>query len=373
MKKREIAEIKKQFKVTECSITRLRGCYVNPNGEPEAWINKPFMSLPEEEMFKYLRMGTDCLRGKLGDKLHNLAAEPENLEFGEKLEWLRKTRLKDDEVFEDFCAKVMESNREWVGGHIILAMHSVYDIPGVTDDGIEMEDASESVYEYVMVCICPVARPIPYIGYNEDKHVFERTVPPLAILGPKLGILYPAFNDRRADPHGALVFQDNPNTGNTTIKGLFNCSIGRTDKQKKEALENVMQRILSGQSEFWQLKDIYERIINRLLEWNKEDDLMLTKKDIRAILEEAGAALETLEEFDDIWDEFFGEEETLPAKKIVDEKKLKVETDGAVINVKPSGLRKVTVEHANGEKYLTIQITGRTEVNGVPVKETDKQ
>lgn len=369
MKKKEITEIKKQFKATECAITRLRGCYVNPNGEAVIYMNKPFMSLPEEEMFKYLRIATDCLRGKLGDKLHNLAADEGNMSFGEMLEPLRRTRLKDDNVFKDFCEEVIENNRDWVGGYMILAMHSVYDIPGVTKDGMDLDDASESVYAYVLVCICPVALPIPYIGYNEFKNVFERVTPPLAMLGPKMGILYPAFNNRRADTRGALLYLDNPGIGDGIVRMLFSCSVGRTDKEKKEAFEKVMQRVLSDRNGFGQLKDIYERIINRLMEWREEDDLELTKRDMKSILENAGANPNTLEEFEDTWDEFLGDKEKLTAKKIIDEKRLRVETEGAVINVKPSGLGKVTVENTAGMKFLTIQITGRTEVNGVPVKE----
>ena len=130
-----------------------------------------------------------------------------------------------------------------------------------------------------------------------------------------------------------------------------------------------MDKLLSGRSEFGQLKDIYECIIRRLMEWNQEEDMMLTVEDLKKVLAEAGADEETIEEFEDIWDEKFARTEKLTAKKIVDEKKLRVETDGAVINVKPSGLSKVTVETVAGIKYLTIEIAGRTEVNGVQTKE----
>ena len=286
--------------------------------------------------------------------------------FALSLEELRRTKLKDDEAFEDFCADVMGAG-DWTGSYMILAMHNVYDVPGLAKDGTEMADASDTVYEYILACICPVVRPIPYIGYNEAAHVFERIVPPLMMSGPKLGILYTAFNDRRADLRGALVYRANPGSFGGIIKNLFNCEIGRTDAQKKEEFQKIMDKLLSGRSEFGQLKDIYECIIRRLMEWNQEDDMMLTVEDLKKVLAEAGADEETIEEFEDIWDEKFARTEKLTAKKIVDEKKLRVETDGAV--VKPSGLSKVTVETVAGTKYLTIEIAGRTEVNGVQTKE----
>ena len=59
MNKKEISEIKKQFTPSRCAITRICGCYVNGEKEKKAQMKEMFLSLPEEEMFKYFEM---CIR-----------------------------------------------------------------------------------------------------------------------------------------------------------------------------------------------------------------------------------------------------------------------------------------------------------------------
>ena len=53
MNKKEIAEIKKQFTPANCAITRICGCYVDAEKNKKTKIKEAFLSLPEEEMFKY--------------------------------------------------------------------------------------------------------------------------------------------------------------------------------------------------------------------------------------------------------------------------------------------------------------------------------
>ena len=54
MNKKEILEIRKQYTPENCSITRICGCYVDGNKEILAQSKDAFLSLPDEEIFKYL-------------------------------------------------------------------------------------------------------------------------------------------------------------------------------------------------------------------------------------------------------------------------------------------------------------------------------
>ena len=56
MNKREIAEIKRQFTVFNCSIARICGCYVDAEKNIKADFREAFLSLPEEEIFKYFEI-----------------------------------------------------------------------------------------------------------------------------------------------------------------------------------------------------------------------------------------------------------------------------------------------------------------------------
>ena len=53
MTKQEISEIKKLFTPKNCSITRICGCYVDAEKNIKTKLKEAFLSLEEEEMFKY--------------------------------------------------------------------------------------------------------------------------------------------------------------------------------------------------------------------------------------------------------------------------------------------------------------------------------
>ena len=40
---------------------------------------------------------------------------------------------------------------------ILFLMHAMYDVPGKSSDNMEMFDASDEVYEYLVCSICPVS------------------------------------------------------------------------------------------------------------------------------------------------------------------------------------------------------------------------
>ena len=72
MNKKEITEIKKQFTPADCSLTRICGCYVDADKNIVASWKDAFLSLPEEEMFKYFDLFRKSLSGGIGRNLINL-------------------------------------------------------------------------------------------------------------------------------------------------------------------------------------------------------------------------------------------------------------------------------------------------------------
>ena len=64
MNKKEVLEIRKQFTPENCTITRICGCYVDHEKEKKMEMKKAFLSMPEEEAFKYFdifRKSLSCL------------------------------------------------------------------------------------------------------------------------------------------------------------------------------------------------------------------------------------------------------------------------------------------------------------------------
>ena len=63
MNKREISEIKKQFKKDNNAITRICGCYVDAEKQIKTSLKEAFFALSEEEIFKYYEIFRKALSG----------------------------------------------------------------------------------------------------------------------------------------------------------------------------------------------------------------------------------------------------------------------------------------------------------------------
>ena len=177
MTKQEISEIKKLFTPKNCSITRICGCYVDGEKNKKTELKQAFLALPEEEMFKYFEILRKSLSGTIGKNLLNLEFPLKSETEGGTQEFLlrlRDSRLKDDALLEQFYDRIIESY-EYVGNYLILLIHDAYDVPGRTRDGIEMEDASDEVYDYILTCICPVDLSKPGLSYNAVENTEHRS------------------------------------------------------------------------------------------------------------------------------------------------------------------------------------------------------
>ena len=178
MNKKEISEIKKQFTPENCSLTRICGCYVDGEKNKKTELKEAFLSLSEEEMFKYFEIFRKSLSGTIGKNLMNMEFPLEQETEGGTQHFLmklRESKLTDDALVESFYDKIIE-NYDYPENYYIILIHGVYDIPGKSSDGAEMFDASDEIYEHIMCCICPVKLSKAGLCYNaETNSIQDRT------------------------------------------------------------------------------------------------------------------------------------------------------------------------------------------------------
>lgn len=101
MQKKEVVEIKKQFTPENCALTRLCACYVSAEKERLILTRDAFLSLPEEDNFKYFELFRAILSGGIGKKLLNLSfplAEEQESGAQERLYKLLDSRLREEEA-----------------------------------------------------------------------------------------------------------------------------------------------------------------------------------------------------------------------------------------------------------------------------------
>ena len=373
MLKQEINEIKKLFTPNNCSITRICGCYVDGEKEKKADFKQAFLALPEEEIFKYFEILRKNLSGTLGKNLLNLDFPLKSEEEGGTQNFLLKLRdskLKDDALLEAFYDKIIESY-EYVGNFLILLIHDAYDVPGKSSDGVEMDDASDEVYEYIMACICPVNLSKPGLSYNAVENTFQNRIRDWVVGMPEAGFLFPAFNDRGADLHSTLYYtKDGDELKDGLVEGLLGCPLPLPAGSQKESFQALIEETLAETCSIDAVINIHERL-NEIIEEHKEDPapLILDREEVKTVLADSGVSNEKLETFDKCFDATAGEGAELVINNVINTRTFEVKTPDIVIKVNPERMDLVKTRIVDGRECLVIDLGTDVVVNGIAVKQ----
>lgn len=393
MTKQDISEIKKLFTPRNCSITRICGCYVDGEKNKKTELKQAFLALPEEEMFKYFEILRKVLSGTPGKNLLTLdfplalemaglpAREAEAAEeepspgpvptpnAHEFLMRLKESKLKDDALLEHYYDSVIE-NYEYVGNYLILLVHDVYDVPGRTSDNIEMEDASDEIYEYILSCICPVELSKPGLSYDAEENTFHNRNRDWVVALPETGFLFPAFNDRSSDIHSILYYSKNPEElRESFVDSLLGCPLPMSAESQKETFQALIEDTLGEDCGIELVKNIHEKF-TELAEEQKEapEPLVLDKNEVKTILADSGVANDRLSEFDRHYDETAGENTALLMNNVMNLKNFEVKTPDVVIKVNPERTDLISTRNIDGRECLVIELGGSIMVNGITVK-----
>ena len=374
MTKQEIAEIKKLLTQKNCSITRICGCYVDGEKNKKTEFKQAFLALPEEEMFKYFEILRKTLSGTLGKNLITLEFPLKSEEPGGNQEFLlrlRDSKLKDDALLEEYYDKII-ANYEYVGNYLILVIHDVYDVPGKTSDGIEMEDASDEIYEYILTCICPVELSKPGLSYNAEENTFQNRIRDWVVTLPETGYLFPAFNDRCSDIHSALYYSKDPeDLKEGFVDELLGCPLPLSAGGQKETFQALIEETLGDDCDIEVVKNIHDKLTEMAEEHKEEPEpLVLAKNEVKTILADSGVSNEKLAQFDTYYDETAGETTSLLASNVMNTRSFEVKTPDVVIKVNPDRTDLIETRNIGGRECLVIELGGNVVVNGITVRAT---
>ena len=372
MNEKEIGELRRHLRRDRSNMTAIYGCYVNDQKEIICEFNQSLGIMPENESEKYFALLKRTLSGTIGKNLLNLDF-PLEAEFSDGAQAfllkLRDSRLKDDELLEAYYDKIIETY-EYVGNFLILVIHDVYDVPGKTLDGIEMDDASDEVYEYILTCICPVNLSKPGLSYNAVENTFQNRIRDWVVDMPETAFLFPAFNDRGADLHSTLYYsKDAEELKEDFAKQMLGCSMPLSAGSQKETFQTLIEETLGETCDIETVINIHEKI-NEMVQEHKEDPqpLVLDKNEVKTIFASSGVANEKMEVFDQYYDATAGRETALFVNNVVNTRTLEVKTPDVVIKVNPERADLIETRTINGLECLVIPLGGSVEVNGIPVR-----
>jgi hypothetical protein len=257
-----------------------------------------------------------------------------------------------------------------VGNYLILVIHDVYDVPGKTSDGIEMDDASDEIYEYILTCICPVELSKPGLSYDAIENTFRNRIRDWVVSLPETGYLFPAFTDRRSDIHSALYYsKDAENLQSSFVETLLGCPLPMSAGSQKETFQTLIEATLGDACDVETVMSIHEKL-TELAEANKEEPepLVLTKNEVKTILADSGVSNNKLDAFDRHYDETAGADNALLASNVMNTRTFEMKTPDVVIKVSPDRTDLIETRNINGRECLVIALDGSIVVNGITVR-----
>lgn len=372
MIKGEILEIKKQFSHENCSITKICGCYVDGEKNIKTRLSEAFLCLPQEETFKYFEIFKKTFSGTLGKNILNMEFPLDSEFHGGTQEFLlrlRDSELKDEIIVEEFYNKIIQTYN-YVGNYLILLVYAAYDVPGKTNDKLEMEDASDEVYQYILCDICPVNLSKPGLSYNHENNIFQNRIQDWVVGAPTNGFLFPAFNDRSADIHNVLYYsKDAEQLHEEFVNDILGCQVPMSAGGQKQTFQTLIQETLGEECEYEVVRTIHEKLNDKIDEYKDvPEPLMLNKTEVKKLLSESGVEDEKLVHFEQQYEEMAGEKAELLATNVINTKVFEVKTPEVIVKVNPGCTNLVETKIIDGRKCLVIEINDYVEVNGINVK-----
>lgn len=378
MNKKELSEIKKQFKTDNPKfvINRIANAYISVNGgirDTKYFKIQNFALMPEIECDFYLQNCKKTLGGQLGKGLVEYAFPTEAYEKDggqKKLYDLLKTKLEDEAEVESYITYLVQSLNYPTNFYITIA-HCSYSIPTKDKNDEEQEDYDDGeMYEFLLISINMSSLTDIGLYYNEKEEVVEKKLNTdmQIVKAPCDGILFPVFNDRTTDVNNVLYFTKTPKAPNEDIiMTVLGCEFNLSSEEEQLKFAKILTETLEDDLNYELINNIHENIRDVIKVGELETEMpTLNKNEIKKILERSGVAEDKLEDFDSIYEQELGELELKPVN-MIDSNKLGIKIPDITVNVKASASDKVSTQIVNGKKCLVVEIDDSLEVNGLAV------
>lgn len=369
MNKKEVLEIKRQFTPDNCTITKICGCYVDHEKNIVCSSEETFLTLSEEEQFKYFDILKQTLSGTLGKNLNELQFPSEQENSGGMQDVLHKlvcSGLNDDTLVNAFFENIVETYNYDQNYYIVLA-YAAYDVPGKSSSGDTMDDASDEVYDYIICSICPVKLSKQGLAYNEDKNAICDRTRDWIVDKPMEGFLFPAFTDRSADIHSILAYQRKADSETGFTESVLGCPQELSPEQQSTIFKSSLEEALNGTDGYEIMMNIRQNLAEMEEEHrNESEPFVMDKEQLTELLERSGVPQENIKAAEKSVLNTVGTDASFHVANL-QEKQVNIQIPNVSIKVNPDFMDLVETKVVDGKKCLVIA-TGKVEINGVSVE-----
>lgn len=375
MNKKEVAEIKKLVSKDNCRLDRICTCYVDGHKQKISSMREAYLSIPEEEMFKYSEIFKKTLSGTIGKNLLNLDFPLAEEEGGRQtaLLRLRDSELKDPELVDRFFDQFIDTYL-YAENYLMLLVHGSYDIPAKTTDQNDLFDASDYVYSFLLFSVCPVSLSKEGLCYDAASNSFIDKAQDWMVQKPEAGFLFPAFNDRNTDIHSLLYYTKNPEVLHPELtQDMLGVQLPLAAGDQKDTFNTVIEETFGEDCNFDLAKTVHAHL-NAMLEGKKEDPepAWLDKPSLKNFLAGCGADEEQLAHFEQTFPDDKPEEDRFLASNVASTRRFEVKSPDVRISVSPERTDLLETRTIDGRQCLAIPLTDDVEVNGIRIRTVEK-
>ena len=379
MNDKEIGEIRRHMRRDRSNMTAIFGCYVNDNKEIITEFRQSTGMMPENEGDKYFALLRRTLSGAIGKNLIDITFKTSQVADSPEhklLMGLRDSKCNDEELRAEFFKKIIDTVTI-EGNYLILLGCDSYDVPFKSKDDSFQKDQSEEVYTYILCTICPVKQTKANLHYVPEEKLFHDGAMNQMVSAPALGFLFPAFDNRSTNIYNALYYtHDVKVSQDAFIEAMFNTPVPQPAAEQKKSFEALLTTSLGEECSLDVVQTVHDQICQRI-EMHKEakvvDPLMISKEDVKEVLQSCGVSEEKVSKFSVDYDEVFGFEADLHPKNIIDNKHFELKTPDVVIKCDPTRSDLIETRIIGGVKYILICADEDVEVNGVSINIKDKE
>lgn len=377
MNEREIGELRRRLKPEKNGITHVRGCYVNEKREIVSEFDQSLGIMSPEEGEKILALMKKTLSGTQGKNLIDISFPTAQVAQGEEhklLMALRDGGTESPELVRSFYQKIIDS-LVLEGSYLILLAADAYDVPFKGKDDVELADASETMFRYILCAVCPVKLAKPALTYFVTEAAFHNRAADWLVGPPALGFLFPAFDDRATNLYGALYYSRSiAENHEEFVNAVFGTPAPMPAAEQKESFQNILGQTLEADCSMETVQAVRGQLcamIQEHKESKEPEPLTITKGTVKGVLASCGVSDAHVEAFDSQYDEVFGADTDLSPRNIVDPRQMEFKTPDVTIKVNPERTDLIETRVLGGAKYILIRADEGVELNGVPIQIED--
>ena len=373
MIEKEVAELRRRFRVEKSNITHVLGCYVNEKKEIISQFNQSLALMSQEETEKMLTLLRKTLSGTMGKNLLDISFDTRQViddDAHKLLMTLRDSALRDPDAVEQFFQRLIQAI-EMEGNYMVLLACDVYDVPHRGKDGEIDREQSSGVFQYILCCVCPVKMTKPALSYSTHENAFHNLDIDWVVSAPEAGFLFPAFDDRCTNLYNALYYtKDIGKIHPELIQAAFCTEPPMPAAAQMEIFKDILEDTLDDGCSYEMVQAVNEhlRTVVEANAANKDEPPMTVgKTDVTRVLHTNGATEEQVEAFEERYDHVFGADTGLSPRNLVNTRQLEIRTPNVTIRVSPERSDLVETRIIDGARYILIRAEDGIEVDGVQV------